>query len=1062
RALLAGLEIISGAEGYRSQVHKRYGINIDLRVGINTGRVVVGAVGSDLRLEYTALGDAINIAARMEQTAAPGTLQISEETHRQVAAHFEFEDLGFIEVKGKSEPVRTFRPLRKKTRAERLLGPERPETPIVGREEEISLIQSAFDQLSQRGVGALVFLTGEAGIGKSRLIREIRDRYADSPVTFYEVAPLSFEASQPYAFFRSFLRQLTGIMEAESMESAGPRLAAMSERLPVEVRAGANKAFASLLGLADGDEEAPVEGEAFKRQLFAASQAAVRARFADTPGAIVLDDLQWADPASLEIFGHLFPLVETVPVLFLCATRPDREAPVWGVKNVLLEEYPHRFIEISVPPLSPDSGSALVDALLGATEISPRLRDLILEKSEGNPLFLEETVRALIEDRLLTGEGEDGASSDERRLVLSEVEEIDIPDSLQTLLAARLDRLKEETRQVLQMAAVIGRTFQYRVLQYFTDSLLDLDDSLTALQRAEMIVETSRLPDLEYAFRHTLLQEAAYRSILRKQRRVFHRQVGEVMEELFAAHLDEYAPLLAMHFERAQDEARAFRFLLLAGDVSYRLHAITEAVMHYAKALAIVQGRHPHLERVAPEPETLRHLCLRLGRAYELGGRYDEALRHYSEMADYARSTDDRQLELVVTVARATIHSAPTDIFDPELSGSLSQTALDLARELEDPATEAKIYWNLMMMSGFSGEHEKSYEYGSKSLEIARRYDLREQLAYTLNDFQRAMMITGQIDEARQMVEEAQTLWQELGNQPMYADSLISAALLYMAQGEHERAERVCLQALELSREIGNLWGQCYSYYTLGYFYVNLGEFAKALQVMEESLRLVEPSGFAVPLVDSNAYIGLVYGYLGDYERGKTYALRALDHARDRLPALEIGPLAILAVLEYWHGNLEAMDDWLGESSPTPGVLSFAGFERFVAECHRLFSKGEFDRLIKLSADRLEQFKPFGDLVFLADILRLTGEALLTLGRFDEARGYLEEARDLSRHAPHRQIDVFHALSRLETKLGNEAAAQAHRTAARQNLDLVLQRIGDPQLEASFLARPSIKAILEE
>ena len=1080
RAILAALKILEDIGRYKDEVFTQWGVEIDARVGINTGLVVVGAVGSDLQVEYSALGDAINIAARMEQTAMQGSVQVSEETYKLIAPLFEFEDLGFVNVKGKSEPVHTYRPLRPKARTGtsgpgRLRGIEGLESPTIGREKEIATLTHKIENLTQHGVGAILFLTGEAGIGKSRLIREIQTTQYASHIAFYEIAPLSFEASQPYALFRSFLQQLTGVGEMESAEAARPKLVALAERLPIEVRGGVTGAFASVLGLEDDRVEQSADGESFKRQLFATAREAVHVHFAGVPGVIILDDLHWADPASLEIFNHLFPLVESVPILFLCATRPERGTPTWQLKTTLAEEFPHRFVEIPVQPLTTNDSNALVDHLLTVAELPPRIRTMILNKSEGNPFFLEEIIRALIEDGVLVrSDGTDGV----RWRVSGEVETIEIPDNLQSLLAARLDRLTEDTRRVLQMASVIGRTFYYRVLQNITDSLNGLDGQLVTLQRANMILEAARLPELEFSFRHALVQETAYRSILRKQRREFHRRVGEAMEELFASRLDEYAPVLAMHFERAGDITRAFDYFLRAGDVAYRLYAVKEAISHYSQALEIVMRedvKRDHLTpfdttQVRPDtshltsdhaaPDILRHLCLRLGRAFEMAGQYDEALVHYAEMEQFSQAHGDRELELAALAAHATIHSAPTDKFDPSLGEPLLRKAVALAEELGNHETEAKIYWNMMNMYGFSGQFEKGYEYGARSLEIARRYNLREQLAYTLNDYQRASMMARKIETAKEMLEEAQQLWLELGNKAMYIDSLVSAALLHIVLGDFEKVESLCMEALELSQEIGNLWGQSYSYYTLGFLYSEQGKFTQALEVMQNALRLAEPSGFVMPLIDNNAYTGLIYGYLGDYERGKSFALTALQNARERIPALEPGPLSILTIIDFWQGNLEAMEEWLGDSDPAPEINSFSGFGRFIAECYRLTAKGEYEKLLNLSAEILPHIRPFGALVFLAEILCMNGKALLALNRLDEARQFLNDAQTCSQHSPHRKIDILFALSRLESTLGNEEAAKACLAEAHQNIEIVLQNVSDLQLQTTYLARPEIKAIL--
>ncbi|NUM49313.1 MAG: AAA family ATPase, partial [Anaerolineales bacterium] len=837
------------------------------------------------------------------------------------------------------DPVHTYRPLRPKPG--RLRGIEGLESPTIGREKELALLYTALENL-HRGVGHLVFLTGEAGIGKSRLIRELKEATHRTALHWYEVAPLSFEATQPYALFRSFLRQVLGLQEMDSAAEILPKLAVMTEQVSTEVREGGLRALALLLGTQDnGDAGSSPDGEAFKRQLFAATREAISGIFSQTPGVIVLDDLHWADPASLELFNHLFPLVETRPILFLCASRPDRDTPVWPVKTTLAETYPHRVTEIPVLPLSSEKSNVLVDHLITTTHLPTQIRSLILERAEGNPFFLEEIVRTLIEDGILVRHIPSAEGHSEWRVVETNLPRLHIPDNLQTLLAARLDRLQEETRRVLQLAAVIGRNFYYRVLEGLTEPVAGLDTQLSTLQRMNMVVEAARLPELEYAFRHTLVQETAYQSILRKQRREFHRQVGEVMEQLFSERLEIYAPILALHFERAGDSARAFRYYRMAGEEASRLYAVKEAISHYIRALDLMKS----FAEPLPSEEVCQ-LWLRLGRAYELDGRYDEALLHYQEMETFAQTHHQQTLELAALAAHATIHAAPTKKFDRTQAITLSQNALALAEQLEDHATEAKIYWNLMMMSGFSGEGEQGYAYGLRSLEIARQYQLKEQLAYTLHDFHRASLIQGKIEEAETMLAEAKDIWRELGNKAMYIDSLISEALFHIIHSEYARGEAACLEAHRLSLEIGNLWGQCYADYTLGFIYYEQGRFNLALEVMPRALRLVESSGFAVPLVDSHCYMGLIYAYLGDFDRGKMHVMEALHHAQERLPAMQTGPLSALAILEFLQGNLEALDHWLGDFRPNPEINSFTGFMRFISEIYRLLAKEKYPELL--------------------------------------------------------------------------------------------------------------------
>lgn len=1082
RAVLAGLEILENISQYKDEVFTQWEVEIDARVGINTGLVVVGAVGSDLQVEYSALGDAINIAARMEQTAMPGTVQISEETYRLITPLFEFEDLGFVQVKGKAETVHTYRPLRQKTWTGpsgpgRLRGIEGLESPTLGREKELATLQTALQNLSEHGVGRLVFLIGEAGIGKSRLIREIESVFkvkgknsnsnSPLPLSWYEIAPLSFEASQPYAFFRSFLRQLTGIEEMASAEEARLKLTALSERLSLEVRGGVTGAFASLLGARDAlSAEAgngqPADGESFKRQLFATAREAVRVHFTEAPGVIIMDDLHWADPASLEIFTHLFPLVETIPILFLCATRPEREAPVWQLKTRLAEEYPHRFVEIPVQPLSPDDSNALVDHLLAVAELPPRIRAIILGKSEGNPFFLEEIIRTLIEDgSLVRHEDVAGDGQPHWHVAEEEISTIVIPDNLQSLLAARLDRLTEDTRRVVQMASVIGRTFYFRVLENITGTLNGLENQLATLQRMNMVIEAARLPELEYAFRHALLQETAYRSILRKQRREFHQRVGEAMEQLFMNRLDEYASILAMHFERGGDGTKALRYNTLAGDVAFRLYATTEAVAYYGKGIEIVNGG-----KIKDDGDgdgtSLSYLYLRKGRSLELSGKYEDALECYLEMEALAHARQDRSLELAALVARATVHAAPTGRLDWEQVERLSEQALTIAEALEDYAAQAKIYWNLMLVSFFVENMPLASEFGQKSLAIARQHNLREQLAYTLNDITRVYLINGQVEQGSTAIKESQALWRELGNKNMLADNLTSSGLIFMFGADYANAEKAALEALEISQEIGNLWGQSYSQYVLAFLYHESLEVDRALEVMQNSIRLGVQAGFVVPLVDTHVIMGLLYAFMGDFDKGLEYTRAAAQNAERSLRAFLGAPLSAQAMVHLLAGNLSAAAELLESSAINLVFNSTNAFLSVSARCYYLLLTNRAEEASDLIEQFIHEARTRNIAFFIGDAISIKGQALLALGQWEEARQTLMEARELASFSRRALIEILPALVKVETHLGNPSAASRFLLEAQQIVQYILDHTSDPALRASFLARPEIREILRK
>jgi hypothetical protein len=641
RAVLAGLEIVASISPFKEQIRKEYGFDFDVRVGINTGPVVVGDVGSAQAFEYTAMGDAVNIAARMEQTAAPGTVQVAEATHRLIAPLFEFETLGGIEVKGKTEPVNAYRVLREKSDPGRLRGIEGLDSPLVGRAKELEALNQIMADAAQ-GRGHIVSLIAEAGLGKSRLTAEIKRTWEDQGCFWTEGRGIAYDSNRPYGVFYHLARRITGLEDIDTPEEGHQKVVALAnESFAAEDRDQAVHAIEMLLSVQGGDRP-DLQGDAFKRELFAAMRAIWR-NIATTGSVIlVMDDLHWADPESIELLAHMIDLVEEVPIVFLCAFRPERQAPSWRFHQQVEADFPHMYTELPLMPLTGDDTDTMVNNLLAISDLPDRARSLIMAKTEGTPFFVEEVVRTLIDSGVIVRD-----ESGEHWKATAAIESIAIPDTLQALLISRIDRLEEEAKRTLQVASVIGRSFYYQVLKSVSDEAVALDRQLSTLQRVDLIREAARVPDVEFMFRHELTRQAAYDSILRRRRPEFHRRVGEAMEEIFVDRLDDEADRLAYHFGEAHDDERALKYSLSAAAAAARLYANDEAVRHYTTALEIV-GRLDKESSVIAGLETTR------GRTLELANRLDEALASYQALEQRGRESGDKVLELAGLIPRGT------------------------------------------------------------------------------------------------------------------------------------------------------------------------------------------------------------------------------------------------------------------------------------------------------------------------------------------------------------------------------------------------------------------------
>ena len=589
-----------------------------------------------------------------------------------------------------------------------------------------------------------------------------------------------------------------------------------------------------------------------------------------------------------------------------------------------------------------------------------------------------------------------------------------------------------------------------------------LTQHLTQLESHGLIRLAATQPELEYLFRHALVQDAAYASLVRADRKQLHLVVGEALERLYPDQLAsrELAPVLAQHFYQAGDGERALRYFTLAGDAAARVYANAEAEMQYARALELAtRGDAP----ISVTSEQLVHLYLSRGHALELTGRYPEAWRNYEDMEALARARGDRALELAALMARATLRSTPTAVHDPARGQALSEQALALARELGDRTAEAKILWNLMLLNSFTGQLRAAAGYGERALALARDLGLREQLAYTLNDIVRVYIGTGQFERAWAVVDEARGLWRELGNQPMLADNLGRSARILFAVGDYERALLLSEEARQISQAIGNLWGQSFCRMFVGYIYLERGEMARAVETMEECIRLGERAGFMMTQVGTRADLAWIYGTLGAIHRGVELARLACAQAEQQLPGFRAWALACLARLHLMNGDLAAAEAAIkaGYATLNPEDFTTHGpVELPLAEAELALAKQAFGHAVAVIEALVARLRKVGMRSFLAEALHFKGKALLAQGRVEAARAAWMEARAEAESLGSRRAlwPILAALAEIEAGRGNHTEAQMLRQQAREIIAYIAGHC-PPDLRASFLNLPDVQTV---
>jgi class 3 adenylate cyclase/tetratricopeptide (TPR) repeat protein len=1052
RAVLAGLEIVANMAAYSMKIQSQWGLDLEVRVGINTGLVVVGAVGSDLRMEYTALGDAINLAARMEQTAEPGTVRLAENTHRLVEHFFELEPLGPIEVKGKDRPVLAFRALRARVHPERTRSLSGLMAPLVGRERELAELRTILRGL-RASVGHIVLVIGEAGLGKSRLTEELHADWEREMAStgeegrWLEFSSASYHAAKPYSQVIDLVGRAAGLMGDESPEAIREALRALAERLRLADHEKAIEVLEVLLGI-QSEGSAP-EGEMYRAELFAVISEMLANWAAQGPAVFLFDDLHWADRASVELLQHAFQLADHTPLLFICLMRPERQAPAWGLRSALEESLSHRTTEIWLRPLSESDSLALVDQLLDIDDLPESIRQQVIHRAEGNPLFVEEVVRSLIDTGALVREGEGlrwAGGQDGSKLALP------IPDSLQALLTARIDCLDDEARRALQLASVIGRRFYYRVLMMIFDSSGELDQQLGVLQRADLIREAARLPELEYLFRQALTQEAAYRTILRKQRKEFHRRVAESLERLFPNQLEKLATQLAFHYQEAGDAGRALNYHCLAGDAAYRLYALSDAIDYYRRALALART-------VADAPaDLLTRIYTRLGRSYELESRFEQAFGVYAEMEREALTAGDRRLELASLALQGTLRSTSNPLRNDEEALAIAARALPLAEELEDRAAEARIHWNLVNVARFGGlTAEEGIRHGELALAIARELELKEQMAYVLNDMADLLASVGQAQRGLELLDQAGQLWRELDNTAMLADSLSSAAIFDGISGQLDRALAHAEEAYQLSKSIRNLWGQGYSRTFAGIIGWEQGRPSDTIAALEEAIELNDRAGFTIGRLMARVFLARLLADLGAQAAAFELVAQADEIGRQHVPRYAALAGALLVELYLLGGDLPRAREAAQQLPADPEVRDPFLLAYIQGAVARLaLAEGRFADALRVASDFIEVVTRTGVYRSLPEARLLQAQALIGLGQPAEAQESLRtagvEAEQMGMRRVRWQLLAEEAHAS-EARGRPPAEVRPLRDQARAIVSEIADRIDDPALRESYLSQ---------
>jgi class 3 adenylate cyclase/tetratricopeptide (TPR) repeat protein len=849
RACYAALSVQNTLADYGEKLKKERGIDFKIRIGLNSGPVVVGSIGDDLRMDYTAIGDTTNLASRMESTAKPGAILVSGHTHKLAKDFFRFESLIKVQVKGKEEPQEAYELLATsevKTRIEAAVVSGL--TKFVGRRREMEALQEALEKV-RSGSGQVVGIVGEAGVGKSRIILEMRKGFPREECSYLEGRCLHYGGSMAYLPLLDILRSYFGIKEGEQeflvKKGMKEKIFRLDEKLKTVL-----PPFQELLSL-KVEEEAylKLQPKQKREKIFEAMRDLLIRESQNKPLVLVFEDLHWIDKTSEEFLDYFIGWLANTPILLILLYRPEYTHR-WGSKSY--------YNNVRVDQLSIPTSAELVQSILREGEVVPELSNLILGKAAGNPLFMEELTHSLLENGSIQ-------KKDHQYFLSRRFSDIQVPDTIQGIIAARIDRLDESLKRIMHVASVIGREFAFRILQAIMEMKEELKSHLLNLQGLEFIYEKRLFPELEYIFKHALTQEVAYNSLLLKRRKEIHEKIGKAIEEIYPDRLEEFYEMLGYHYSRSDNLDKACQYLKLSGNKAMKAYSNLEAFHFYKDAINVVR-RKPETEQNKKERlEVILLMAIPMGiLAYP-----EDSLEFLEEGERLCKELEDRKGLTIIHNFLGSFYSAEGD------------AALGM-RYQEESFKEAEKIQDIEMIARMGSSLCSSFDYAGEFRKIV---DIAPRVIFTLEKIQIENEVLGRSVDLYSL------------------QGLYGHALGYV--GRFAEGEQVCEAAISLAKKTNNLYLIGFAEYLYGCLLSCKGDGKNSLTHIQSSIGYLEKAHAVIYLPIVWGFLGLGYLLLGDLRMALKYIEKGHKMHLDVGLHYYLGVYHVgLSMIHFYLGNL--------------------------------------------------------------------------------------------------------------------------------------------------------------
>ncbi|MBF0589192.1 MAG: tetratricopeptide repeat protein [Magnetococcales bacterium] len=795
-AVRAALDMNREMEEFNKHLPVKLEKPLTLHTGINTGVVIAGGVGSDQKMQYTVMGDTVNLAARLESIAHDGQVFVSSYTHNLTRNFFEFVRLDPILVKGKKDPVAVYEVVRAKSLREQSRHDSRIVAPIVGRQHEIDALVGCVQRLSE-GQGQVVFLISDPGIGKSRVQQEVKSQFKNFEIQVIEGTCRSFSRTTSYYLFLELLQQLFSLdpddMEAAMADKIARNLPLLLGLDSNDLSTEAKEAivfFGGVMGVQFDDSYGirieQMDAQELKISTFRAFRWFFHQLALTKPLLLVLENLHHADATSIELIGYLFEYLNEKPIMLLLVMRPVKDHPSAKLVPIASKRLGEHSLEITFERLTESECDQMARHLLETEQVPMPILELIRARADGNPMYIEEIIRSLVDDGVIE------KNEAQEIQIVRPLEEVAIPSSIHGLIIARIDKLQNDLKEALHTAAVIGPVFTLELLQRVVP-VRNLDEKLGQLVEMGMIFESKSFPSIEYSFRNILTQEAIYSTLTHKKRKELHGGVAAEIESFYESRLEDHFEELAQHFLQAGDKRQAFLYEGRCGFKAKTNYANQDAAFHLKRAL--------NLATELDEPEDIKPYAIALSEVLELSGDIPGAIvarqSIIQSLEDPERKADHLRVVGKMQEKRG----------QPKLALEAYDEAFRLLEYHPDTVSVARVLMNQSWILNRLGKTETAVKKGTRALEIFELHEAREEEALACNNLGVFYEYLGELERSLGFNLRSLKIFKEVGNRRQTGNLYLSLGFAHYKMNDYPKALEYFTKAHKVTCRIGNLYG---------------------------------------------------------------------------------------------------------------------------------------------------------------------------------------------------------------------------------------------------------------